>query len=574
MDGMLSGDPALWESTVDTIQALPRKQHADLWGAMLSRLARDPPPIQGDLSQDQWLNLCREHYRELYACATNKQPTQYVNMESGAVQGAAHGGAPDLGNLTRPLNEIRVAVERVGDPVEAVRAMNQPLTQIRDLILRLGDPGAEIRGLAAPVEEVRQSVAALQDPIPDIRSMLQSLDAIRDGLGAVRHPGSDLGSLLQPLNDISTRINQIQDPVPVIRTLLQPLTETSNNVSDIKTMLQPLGAIVGNDAKLSEISRVMTTLNSLMVELQNSVYTRVMGNDLNRQLTAGFGDIDGKVRNTQVAIDRSDSRNERCFETITRLLEDIKSNLDQPIPALSHDSQEKISQLQSEIAELKSENEKLTTEEVSITPDLWGTVWNVDDQKQQFDVLKSEMLKSKHIKHIGIIGLSLEQLNDNIRSVTLDVSRAIVTDIINGVKFFFAPKELINDVMKWLRHRISALIRGIDSKPNATANDLKYKSNLELYSILWQTCLDKTKMFPASLLALAINTHKAMDINFTLIKYKNYGVLSTGKTLLMSSELDMFQISTRVADDLTKGAQAQASVPLNWDSDSWFSSFS
>lgn len=608
VDGMLSGDPALWESTVDKIQALPRKQHADLWGAMLSRLARHPPPIQGDLSRDQWLSLCREHYRELYVCATNKQPTQYVSQgpSSGAEGGVAHGGNVDLQPVVQPLNEIRTLVTAIGNPVDEIRGLAVPVDEIRRSVAALPDPGPAIGALLPEIQaimpeiraitpQIQSLVPGIQAILPDIANLQQPLIEIRARVNALTDPGPGIASVLQaltglqagttdnmpeirtlllPLNEIRTQVSSLRDPVPEIRSLLQPLTGlqagASNLLPEIRTLLQPL--------------------SSSLVELQSNIYTRPMGDYLARNMTDNFHEIDAKIRDALREVQRSNDRHDEFYNKVLEMnssLEEIKGKMDQATPAMSsvpQGSGQEIADLQREILVLRTENQKLILDEQPVTENLWQSIWDIPEQQQQIGEMNTTPASEKK-DMIGIIGKDVQNL---ISFWGNNVGKDPKQGLKKTNNVYFACKADIESIIRTIKNRFKSLINPLETKERSntisTAN-LKYLHNLKMFLTMIEMCYEKEEKFPAALIVIAFNINNATKTPPIVLDYTQFGVLNTGKTLYFSKVLDMFQISVKIAHELqaTGRASSAAAAPvtdsssksiLNWDSDSWFSSFS
>jgi hypothetical protein len=596
VDGMLSKDPELWEKTVEQVQALPRKQQTDLLFAMMSRLATDPPPIQGDLSRDQWLNLCSAHYREVYNCATNKQLPQYVSQgpSSGAEGGVAHGGNIDLQPVVQPLNEIRTLVAAIGDPVDEIRGLAAPVEDIRRSVAALPDPGPaigallpeiqaitpEIRAitpqiqalvpaiqaiqpnltqLQQPLDEIRTRVNAMTDPIPGITSVLQALTGLQAGTADNM---LEIRTLLLPLNEIRAQVSSIKDPVPEIQSLLQPLTALQAGASSPlpTTLLQPL--------------------NSSLVDLHSKIYTRVMGDQLAKQVTEEFQNVNYHIKNVVRIVDDSDKRNERGFQNIVLLLEEIKGKMGQPVASSqAQESSEQTSKLQKEIDDLKIENQKLIQDEQVATEHLWQSVWPFTEQQQQYNDLKLLTIQISNKDLVGIIGnnvLNLLSIWGN--EISKDVAKGIASKKVDGRTLYLAPRAEIESLLRIIKQRFTALMNPLNTQEKnkiISTGNLKFLYNLKMFLSLIETCYDKEQMFPAALIIIAFNIKNATKVLPPIIDYTQFGVLSTGKTLYFSKVLDMFQISAKVANELQGTVRLPVSSSiLNWDSDSWFGSFS
>lgn len=609
VDGMLSKDPELWEKTVEQVQALPRKQQTDLLFAMMSRLATDPPPIQGDLSRDQWLNLCSAHYREVYNCATNKQLPQYVSQgpSSGAEGGVAHGGNVDLQPMVQPLNEIRTLVTAIGNSVDEIRGLAAPVDEIRRSVAALPDPGPAIQALLPEIRamtpeiraimpgiraiimpEIQALVPAIQAIQPNLTQLQQPLDEIRTRVNAMTDPGPGITSVLQaltglqagttdnmpeiralllPLNEIRTQISSIRDPVPEIRSLLQPLTVlqagSSNPLPEIRTLLQPF--------------------SSALVDLQSKVYTRVMGDQMAKQVTDGFQNVDQNIRIAVSTVDASDRRNQRGFQDIVLLLEEIKGKMGQPVASSqaqeSSEQSEQTLKLQKEIDDLKIENQKLIQDEQVATEDLWQSVWPFTEQQQQYNDLKSLTIQTSNKDLVGIIGNNVPNLLSIWgNEISKDAARGIASKKVDGRTLYLAPQAEIESLFRIIKQRFTALINPLNNQEKnktISTGSLKFLYNLKMFLSLIETCYNKEQIFPAALIIIAFNIKNATKVPPAFIDCTQFGVLSTGKTLYFSKVLDMFQISAKVANELQGTVRVSvSSSKLNWDSDSWFSSFS
>ena len=66
VEKLVSQNVTLWDEALREVEQYDRYEQTQLWHSMLKRLANNPPPIQGEVSQDQWFTICQAHYRELF----------------------------------------------------------------------------------------------------------------------------------------------------------------------------------------------------------------------------------------------------------------------------------------------------------------------------------------------------------------------------------------------------------------------------------------------------------------------------------------------------------------------------
>ena len=86
---------AQWERMVGLLEGLSSARQAHVWSQVVNRVAERPPPIVGDVSQDQWLKLCLGKVKKTYMGALSDATPAAISMPS------APAAAPDSGLRAR-----------------------------------------------------------------------------------------------------------------------------------------------------------------------------------------------------------------------------------------------------------------------------------------------------------------------------------------------------------------------------------------------------------------------------------------------------------------------------------------
>jgi len=157
----------LWKEITEQISVMEQHQVPLLWGAMLMKLASDPPPIPvGDISQAQWLDMCKAQYHVLYQCALHDAGRDEQINFSLNCDGKDVVGAPSdeniLANATDSMRQMSEAVKEIqalsaaGGQVEAAVAASA--VKIEAAVAAKIDKAA-----AASAENIEAAVAAKID---------------------------------------------------------------------------------------------------------------------------------------------------------------------------------------------------------------------------------------------------------------------------------------------------------------------------------------------------------------------------------------------------------------------------
>jgi hypothetical protein len=153
----------LWKEITEQISVMEQHQVPLLWGAMLMKLASDPPPIPvGDISQAQWLDMCKARYHVLYQCALHdagrdEQINFSLNCDgkSKDVVGAPSNATDSMRQVSEAVKEIQ-ALSAAGGQVEAAVAASA--VKIEAAVAAKID-----KAVAASADNIEAAVAAKID---------------------------------------------------------------------------------------------------------------------------------------------------------------------------------------------------------------------------------------------------------------------------------------------------------------------------------------------------------------------------------------------------------------------------
>lgn len=246
-----------WQSVVWEVQSLPSRMRAQLWGAMLTRLARNPPPITGDISSDQWMNLCREHYREIYTC---------VLRDAGIKVDLVCSQTP---HSDGSLEEIRKEISAIGAHRDDLKSLIERFSvACRESPHDLENPArVQVVGHFSGLDDVMR---ALENNHNDFLRELNT--ALQNGFTPLLALNASIQSQLVPLerltdlNELTIRLNaSIQSQLPQLKNLtsLTELTMLRELDDSIHDQLDPLKHL----DQLNKLSK-LTTLHELKAEMQ------------------------------------------------------------------------------------------------------------------------------------------------------------------------------------------------------------------------------------------------------------------------------------------------------------------
>jgi hypothetical protein len=199
-----------WAEVTDGIRSMPMHQVRLLWGAILHRLATDPPAMpRSDITQDQWMAMCLARYQELYRGALVDAGVDGTYLSCGNATGSAGGnvvssaaGTVDLSRITTGMANLQSSIANVAKSVDLSSIMSQ-LSDIqsasykKDIALLAADQLAGT--INAELTEVRSRQDQLQGFLANMESnkvseqetlvrMLKNVASKVDGVVAIAEP--------------------------------------------------------------------------------------------------------------------------------------------------------------------------------------------------------------------------------------------------------------------------------------------------------------------------------------------------------------------------------------------------
>ena len=158
---------AQWERMVGLMEGLSSARQASVWSQVVNRVAERPPPIVGDVSQDQWTKLCLGKFKKTYLGAMSDASPVAPKASAPAVSGGG-GGA-----ILRRVEALEAKVQELQGPKVDQGKVEELQRQVAELTKQHGEELAKSSGEA---EELKKKLEEGQ-------AQLQAAQAQSEGSG-------------------------------------------------------------------------------------------------------------------------------------------------------------------------------------------------------------------------------------------------------------------------------------------------------------------------------------------------------------------------------------------------------
>jgi len=286
VDQMLNPSEAQWEQLVESVRAMPRSRLPHLWAGILGRLATNPPPIKGDVSQDQWIQLCHAQYREVYRCALRDAGVE-SNESSLAPSSDPEKMVESVEKLREALaNQVDTAglVTGLRDAVDAVKA-NDVKAVLGEQKTQLSSIEAEVKNLQIAMATDKTVLGSIDTEIKNLSSIqaevakLSSIEVEMSKLGSIEVEMSKLGLIeagmakLGPIEAGMAKLGLIQTEVSKLSSIESKVAILTYMETEIGKLDALAIAMPSVQAKIDEIKAKVDAAKSLEIQEVKDLFT-------------------------------------------------------------------------------------------------------------------------------------------------------------------------------------------------------------------------------------------------------------------------------------------------------------
>jgi DNA repair exonuclease SbcCD ATPase subunit len=291
---MSSHSEQQWEAMVTKVRKLTPAQRTSLWSQVVDRVAERPPPIRGDVSQDQWMQLCLGRINQTFVGVVSEAGAVPQVVASAGAAAPAPMASSAAGVDLRALADLRTRVEALER-----HSTSAADTGERDRLL------AEIKALQGRAESQAVSIQSLRQRVEDDQKAYEAMDEAHHEEAKIAHEKHtrEMEALNQQLEALKTALasktteneglatknaEQAQELIRFNGLLNEQRIKNEQAAESIKKLLDTNGKVVTELERVKEELRIArqelldkdaaletnrTTMEEMLAQIQQSQHT-------------------------------------------------------------------------------------------------------------------------------------------------------------------------------------------------------------------------------------------------------------------------------------------------------------